>query len=171
MEARPSFLIVDDDRLVRRSLERGLRARGIRVHAAASGEEALSLARAAPPDVAIVDLRMPGGSGLEVAAQLRRQHHAVRVVMLTAHASTESALEAGRIGVLRYLEKPASAEDILRALRGLPPSREGPLYDLTYSERECIERAIDASGGNISAAARLLGVHRRTLQRKLRRGP
>ena len=105
----PSILVVDDDRVLRERLARALRERGYDVRAAGSYEEALTIARAEPPEMAIVDLRIPGGSGLDVLRELKQLDAETKVVVLTGYGSIATAIEAVRNGATHYVPKPADA--------------------------------------------------------------
>lgn len=174
----PTILLVDDDDVFRRQLARALTRRGWRVLDADNHASALRVAREALPERAVVDLRMPGPSGLEVLRDLLAIDPHTRVVMLTGYGSIDTAVEAIRIGAAGYVPKPADADDVLAAfersdrepLSGAPD--EGPMApSLARAEWEHINRVLGDCSGNISEAARRLGVHRRTLQRKLQKYP
>lgn len=175
-DVAPSLLIVDDDDVLRGRLARAFRDRGFEVREAASGESAVELARNDPPEHAVVDLRMPGMSGLEVVQALKDADPSTLVVVLTGYGSIATALEAVRLGATHYLTKPADADEILAAFsRGGPapptlPDDAAPA-SLARVEWEHINRVLADCGGNVSQAARLLGLHRRSLQRKLSKYP
>jgi two-component system response regulator RegA len=120
----------------------------------------------------VVDLRMPGGSGLDLVRDLRRVSPRVRVIVLTGYGSIATAVEAIRRGAENYLPKPADADDILTALsRGGSQPEDGASEapSLARAEWEHIHRVLADCDGNISEAARRLGIHRRSLQRKLQK--
>ena len=173
----PSLLIVDDDRVLRDRLARALRARGYDVRAAADYAAALQLAAAEPPEMAVVDLRIPGGSGLDVVRELKKLEPATKIVVLTGYGSIATAIEAVRIGATYYLAKPADADEILAAFTrdeatAAPATQTEALApSLARAEWEHIHRVLADCGGNISEAARRLGIHRRSLQRKLQKRP
>jgi two-component system response regulator RegA len=123
--------------------------------------------------MAVLDLRMPGGSGLELLRELKRQDPATRVLMLTGYGSIATAVEAVREGAIGYLPKPADADEILAALAGANTAKERGIDtpSLARAEWEHIQRVLSDCGGNISEAARRLGIHRRSLQRKLHKYP
>jgi two-component system response regulator RegA len=123
--------------------------------------------------MAVVDLKMPGGSGLDVLRELRRQDPSTRVLMLTGYGSIATAVEAVREGAVGYLPKPADADEILAALHGTNTAKEKGIEtpSLARAEWEHIQRVLTDCGGNISEAARRLGIHRRSLQRKLHKYP
>ncbi len=174
--AVPSILIVDDDRVLRERLARAFRERACDVRTASDYEEAVATASADPPELALVDLRMPGGSGLDLVRQLHGLDPATKIVVLTGYGSIATALEAMRLGAIHYLPKPADVHDILAAFRRDQGEPEAVASDLraptlARAEWEHINRVLDDCGGNISEAARRLGVHRRSLQRKLQKRP
>lgn len=172
-----SVLVVDDearfrDRLVRAFADRGLDARG-----AEGIEEALALATEDSPEWAVVDLRMPGGSGLDLLRALLAIDPATRVVVLTGYGAIATAIEAVRSGAVDYLTKPADADQILAALEGNTKRADAEAHDraeipsLARVEWEHIQRALSDCNGNVTQAARALGIHRRSLQRKLSKYP
>lgn len=169
------FLIVDDDELFRARLARALAERGHSVLEARSAEDVIERPPEPPPDRAIVDLRMGGASGLEALRALRRLEPAPDCLVLTGYGSIVTAVEAMRHGAIDYLTKPVDVEDLLGAFEGAILSAEVAGRDAVPSldrvEWEHIQRVLHACGGNISRAARELGLHRRTLQRKLAVAP
>lgn len=173
----PSILVVDDDERFRSRLARALKDRGLQVREAADGEEALALAREDSPEYALVDLRMPGASGLSVVRELHEIDPGTRIVVLTGYGSIATALESVRLGAVHYLTKPADVNEILAAFHR---DHEAPSVDLDGEpeapslarvEWEHIQRVLQDVEGNISEAARRLGIHRRSLQRKLAKYP
>ena len=172
-EAR-SVLVVDDDDVFRTRLGRAFADRGFEVRTAQSANDALALARQDSPEFAVVDLRMPGASGIDVVRELNAIDPATVVVMLTGYGSIATAVEAIRAGAVHYLAKPVDIDDILAALTGkAAPSASGTVEvpSLARVEWEHIQRVLSDCDGNISRAARLLGLHRRSLQRKLSKDP
>lgn len=176
---RPSLLVVDDDEVLRERLVRAFRERGFEATGVSNGDQALALAANDPPELAVVDLRMPGRSGLDVVRELLALEPATRIVVLTGYGSIATAVDAIRIGAKHYLTKPADADEILRALQGEPstsgaaPAPDGELEtpSLARTEWEHIQRVLADVNGNVSEAARRLGLHRRSLQRKLSKYP
>jgi two-component system response regulator RegA len=172
-----SILLVDDDDGFRERMARALRERGHEVRTAAGPKEALRLAGSDSPECAVVDLRMPGGGGLELVSDLKAIDPATAVVVLTGYGSIATALEAVRRGALHYLSKPVDADELLSALSrgGSLPIEEAPeapvAPSLARAEWEHIQRVLADAGGNISEAARRLGLHRKSLQRKLQKHP
>lgn len=176
-EAAEEILAVDDDETFRKQLARALERRGFEVHRAANYEEAMVIAAEIPMDLAIIDLRMPGEDGLTLLRDLLEAQPDIDALVLTGYGSIATAVDAVRLGAVNYLQKPADADDILAAFeRGQKPpladaDRDYDAPSLERAEWEHIQRVLADCGGNISKAARRLGIHRRTLQRKLDRGP
>ncbi len=175
-EHRPTILIVDDDELFRTRLAAAMERRGYEARTAAGHGEAVRSATEDSPELAVVDLRMDGPSGLELLRDLKEIDEATRVVMLTGYGSIATAVEAMRLGATNYVPKPADADEILVAFeRGeAPPLQASRDYDapsLARAEWEHINRVLADCGGNISEASRRLGIHRRSLQRKLGKYP
>ncbi len=172
--AARSVLVVDDDDVFRTRLGKAFQDRGFEVRTARDAAEALRLAHQDSPEFAVVDLRMPGASGLEVVRGLHEIDPASRVVMLTGYGSIATAVEAVRAGAVHYLSKPVDIDQILTAFEGKSaPSTDdaGSVPSLARVEWEHIQRVLADCDGNISQAARLLGLHRRSLQRKLSKDP
>jgi two-component system response regulator RegA len=165
------ILIVDDDEPFRLALRNAFLRRGYEVSLASSPAEAENVLAEGVPQYAVVDLRMPGGSGLEVVRALRGLGDPPQVVVLTGYGTIGTAVEAIRLGAVNYLNKPADAEEIEAALQGKrpPPMEEVPSLD--RQEWEYLNRILAGCNGNISEAARRLKMHRRTLQRKLQKHP
>ena len=125
-DALPSILLVDDDAILRERLAQAIRARGYDVRTAGNAEEAMREADRDSPEMAVVDLKMPGGSGIDVLRALKKQDAATRVLMLTGYGSIATAVEAVREGAIGYLPKPADADEILSALNGTQSAKQQP---------------------------------------------
>lgn len=172
MNEQPTLLVVDDDETFRTRLARALSDRGFAVTVAGTADEALT-ATTDSPEYAVIDLRMPGRSGLELLAALKERDVNTRVVMLTGYGSIPTAVDATKKGATAYLTKPADADDVVRALLGDGQSSmsEVATPSLARAEWEYIHRVMADCGDNVSEAARRLGIHRRSLQRKLQKYP
>ena len=172
-----SILVVDDDERFRERLVAGLERRDLEVYQAENAEQGITLAMEIEPELAVIDLRMPGQSGLHLLKELMTMDHPPKVVMLTGYGSIANALEAVRLGATHYLQKPANVDEILTAfLRDeLDSDDELEVADvvpsLARTEWEHINRILTDCNGNIRQASRKLGIHRRTLQRKLAKFP
>lgn len=152
-----------------------MRRRGVEVLCAHSMNEAIDLAITNQPKRVLVDMCLPDGNGLQVIAELKKIRDDVRMVVLTGHASIATSIDAIKLGAIHYLTKPAKVMEILNAFDGVQPS----MYDHQFSptsptldeiEWEYLQRILTECQGNISLAARKIGIHRRSLQRKLARG-
>jgi len=173
-DERRALLVVDDDDVFRSRVVRAFEARGFDVAAAASYDEAMALARRESPELALVDLRLPGQSGLDLVRDLRALDPTTRIVMLTGYGSIATALQSVRLGAATYLTKPVDADEILAAFEGGTTDTARPTLmpqPLARVEWEHIQRVLADCNGNVSQASRLLGIHRRSLQRKLSKYP
>jgi len=118
LQARtPLILIVEDDEDARTIYSDYLSRHGYRTLAAASGEEGLALAEAHPLDLALLDIMMPGMSGREVAAWLRKNYPKVEIIFITALISTAVAVEEMHRGAFYYLTKPVSLRQLLEIVQ------------------------------------------------------
>ena len=173
-------MVVDDDALYAGTLQRSLARRGHEALVAANATGALDHARARPLDFALIDLRLDSESGLSLIAPLRAMRPRMRIVLITGYASVATAVAAIKRGADDYLLKPTTLDAILRTLQAdVSPPAKAPLEampqqtmtPLARLEWEHIHQALSETQGNVSAAARLLGMHRRSLQRKLAKRP
>lgn len=165
-------LLIDDDETYARAMKRVLERRGIFLSMAHDSVTALAIAEAERPEFALVDLKLGKESGLALLAPLRELREDMRIIVVTGYASVATAVEAIKRGADNYLPKPVTIDSLLRVLRGeteIPISEN--MTPLRRIEWEHIQQALVESEGNISATARLLGMHRRSLQRKLAKRP
>jgi two-component system, NtrC family, nitrogen regulation response regulator NtrX len=142
-----TILVVDDEPNIRRLLASLLEAEGHSTRTVASGEDALTAIADEEPDVVLLDLALPGASGLEVLATLRTTHAALPVVMMSGRATLEDAVRATKIGAFHFIEKPLSAEAVL----------------LTVASAVELRRARELSrtlAAELSAGSRLVGASR-----------
>jgi two-component system, response regulator RegA len=171
----PYLLLVDDDETFRKVLAKAFTKRGYLVGQADSAESGILLAKEISPEYAVVDLKMPGESGLQLIANLIALDPNTRIVMLTGYASIATAIEAIKLGATHYLTKPANADEIESALHKTEGDPHvGPVefpQSIDRMEWEHIQRVLNQHDGNISATARALKMHRRSLQRKLAKRP
>ena len=174
-EEKPHLLLVDDDSTFTRIMARAMVRRGLRVSVAGNAEQGFKVASADLPDYAVLDLKMEGESGLVLLSRLLELSPSMRVLILTGYSSIATAVEAIKRGACNYLCKPADADDVLAALLSDHADLCALVPDNPMSgdrlQWEHIQRVLAEHDGNISATARALGMHRRTLQRKLQKRP
>lgn len=192
-------LVADDHAVVREGIRHVLeREPGFEVVAeAANGSEVLPLAERHRPDVAVLDISMPGESGIQVAAQLRQRLPDTRILILSMYDNAEYVLESVRAGAHGYILKDTAATELRRAIRAVqngeaflsPPvasrltaavrgelereARTGDLGSLTAREREVLRGIVGGQTNKEIAAAlgishRTVETHRESLMRKLR---
>ena len=106
------ILVVDDEHLIRWSLEQNLKKQGYDVITAGTGEDALRLAREQQPDLILLDIQLPGISGIEVLEKIKEFDDEIIVVMLTAHGGLETAVNAMRLGAHDYVSKPFNLDEL-----------------------------------------------------------
>lgn len=174
-QTEESILIVDDDLVFTKVLAKALSNRGYKTHIANNSQETWKSIRECQFDKIILDLRIGKDSGISLLPDIIERQPDSRVVILTGYSSIATAVEAIKLGAANYLCKPADADEILAAFRkekgdpdvaltGQPPS-------VDRIQWEHIQKVLHENNGNISATARMLGMHRRTLQRKLGKKP
>ena len=173
-----NFLVIDDDEVFSGILARGLTRRGYITHQAHNAEEAIALANQHKFDFVTVDLHLGSDSGLNLVAPLRELQPDARMLVLTGYASIATAVQAVKDGADNYLAKPANVESILAALQTEASATQAEaaiehptLLSVARLEWEHIQRVLSDCSGNITQAAKLLGIHRRSLQRKLAKYP
>ena len=171
-----SILLVDDSFILRDRLAEAFQERGFQVRVAGTCDEAIEVFRQQPTDLAVVDLRMPGRSGLTIISQLKAIHADVKVLILSGFGSIATAIEAVKLGAVNFLPKPADCDDILLSFSRsdedcnfVEQEETIPVPTLAQAEWEHIHRVLADCNNNISESARRLGIHRRSLQRKLRK--
>ncbi|HWV58342.1 MAG TPA: sigma-54 dependent transcriptional regulator, partial [Longimicrobiales bacterium] len=113
-----TVLLVDDEANIRRMLARLLEAEGYRTREATDGEAALAAVAEEEPDVAMLDLAMPGRDGIQVLEALRELAPSLPVVMMSGRATLGDAVRATKLGAFQFIEKPLTPEAVLLALRG-----------------------------------------------------
>ncbi len=171
----PTILVVEDDNLFRKLLVAAFNDRGYDAVGVPDAASAIRHAERDSPEMAVVDLRLPDQSGLDVVRELKRVDPSTAIVVLTGYGSIATALESVRLGAVHYLTKPTDADRILAAFQHGLASRPRDLTtdppSLARVEWEHLHRVLTDCDGNISEAARQLGMHRRSLQRKLAKFP
>lgn len=172
---KPRLLLVDDDNVFCTVLKSALEKRNYEVLVANDVSGGILLAEQNLPEYAVIDLRIGYESGLELVKALIALDDNTQIVMLTGFASIATAVEAIKLGAVHYLTKPANADEIVHALNkndgdSAVSISENPL-SVKRLEWEHLQKVLMQHEGNISAAARALNMHRRTLQRKLEKKP
>lgn len=166
------LLIVEDDDAFASTLVRSFERRGYRVLRADSMAQMQELLASHTPDCAVVDLKLKGeATGLACVRLLHAHSSTMRIVVLTGFASIATAVEAIKLGAGHYLAKPSNTDDIEAAFGLIEGQEAVELTNRSSSiktlEWERIHQVLAESDFNISEAARRLGMHRRTLSRKL----
>jgi DNA-binding response OmpR family regulator len=117
-------LVVDDELFVGELLKEYLSIIGYAVTAVSNGEEALSVIQRFEPHIVILDIRMPGMSGMEVLKNIKEKKGTTAVIMLSAYGDPETVNEALRLGADHYLQKPMNLKHLVETLTSLHPSGE-----------------------------------------------
>ena len=165
-----SLLIVEDDKSFLQRLARAMEGRGFTVTTAESVADGLTQLETTSPAFAVVDMRLEDGNGLEVISALKRRRPDARAIILTGYGNIATAVNAVKLGAVDYLSKPVDADDVVAALLALEGRRADPPENPMSADRvrwEHIQRIYELCGRNVSETARLLNMHRRTLQRIL----
>ncbi len=151
MAVKGKILVVDDDRLVLATVAHGLAQAGYEVIDADNGDDAILLAREHKPDLALLDIRMEGKSGFDVAAYLREYLH-VPFMFLSAFADDETAQQVRALGAVAYLVKPLDIGQILPAVATAFANLPSP-GDAARPAAAPLAAAAGAAGGAAVAAA------------------
>lgn len=154
-------LLVDDDRLVLATLGSGLEQAGYAVQACASAEEAKRILGIESPDIAVLDVRMPGASGIDLARDLQ-ETSSIPFIFLTAYSEGEVVMQAARYGALGYVVKPVGISQLVPAIEAAL-ARAGDLRKLHETGSQ-LQTALNESR-EVSVAVGLL-MERRRLGRK-----
>jgi two-component system response regulator RegA len=165
-----TVLIVDDDKPFANRLSRAMESRGFDVRVAETVQDGLAMIKSAPPNYAVVDMRLGDGNGLDVIALLKSLKPDARAIVLAGYGNIATAVTAVKLGAVDYLAKPADADDIFAALIASPGQKPEPPENPMSADRvrwEHIQRVYELCDRNVSETARRLNMHRRTLQRIL----
>lgn len=172
---KPKIIIIDDDLSLANTLASSFVKRNYHAFMAADVELALEIAKKEMPQFAVVDLRLNASNGLQCTKELLEIVPNMKIVILTGYASINTAVEAIKLGACHYLAKPASTNDIINAFNKTEADTEIPLTQRHSSiknlEWETIQQTLVDTNYNITETARRLGMHRRTLARKLKKQP
>jgi two-component system response regulator FixJ len=171
----PLIRVVDDDASFRRAVARMLRASGFAVKTFASAAEFLARPEVEVPGCVLVDLQMPGSSGLDLQEALAQAGHAMPVVFLSGHGDIPTTVQAMRRGAEDFLTKRASREELLtavrralardvreRAERARREALRGRFAALSPREREVLQHVVQGKLNKQIAAD--LGIHERTVK-------
>ena len=152
------ILLVDDEPGIRDTYSRILKRSGYGVKTSSNGEDALSVLAESNIDLMITDILMPGMDGLDLVRRVKDYDDNVKVIIMTAHASVDSAVEAIKLGAFGYLRKPFTRIDLMEALsRALTVRRaEQSLADLPSPESECDFRGIIGQSEAIKRVFRMV---------------
>jgi two-component system response regulator RegA len=169
------ILIIDDEKHFAQVLGKSLARIGHETHYATTPEQAYDIVQQKQFDWISLDLRLGQDSGLKLISKLLTYIPDARIVILTGFASIPTAVEAIKLGAFNYIHKPATVKELISAFEGQMESAEVTIEETPMSierlEWEHIQRILHKHDGNISSTARALGMHRRTLQRKLQKHP
>jgi len=154
-----AILIVDDEKNIRLTLSQALETLGAEIDAAANGEEALTKLKEKEFGLILLDIRMPGMDGMEVLHRVREIRPDIRVIMITAYGTVESAVEAMKLGAVDFLQKPFDPDEI-RELVSRVADREklDEMKSIDYSSsielaKRCIgNRQFDAAAEHVRRA-------------------
>jgi len=122
--AKHKILVVDDEQLIRWSLEQNLKKQGYEVITAGSGEDALRLVREELPDLMLLDIQLPGMNGIEVLEKVKEFEEEVVVIMVTALGVLETAVKAMRLGAYDYINKPFNLDELAIVIKKALENRE-----------------------------------------------
>lgn len=118
------ILVVDDEHLIRWSLEQNLKKQGYEVSTAGSGEDALKLLQEETPDLMLLDIQLPGMNGMEVLEKVKELEEDVIVIMVTALGVLETAVKAMRLGAYDYINKPFNLDELAIVIKKALETRE-----------------------------------------------
>ena len=186
MQAAPTIFVIDDDPSVREAIASLLRSVGLEVRVFASSQEFLGSPRAESPNCLILDVRLPGLSGLDLQKELTRSHPGLPIIFITGHGDIPMTVTAMKAGAVEFLTKPFRDQDLLDAVQaGVERDRDRRRREskvdsdrkryetLTARERE-IFRLVASGKLNKQAAATLgiseitVKVHRGQVMRKMK---
>ena len=117
MEKKVKILVVDDEAIVRESIRDWLEDAGHQVATAESGEEALALVKEQDFGVMVLDLRLPGMSGIDVLKKVKQLKPQIKSIIITAYPSVLSAVEVMKLGAIDYLIKPVAPDDLEKLIK------------------------------------------------------
>ena len=185
-EIKPTVFVVDDDAAVRDSLRMLLKSVGLPVEVFESGQEFLDADRDDRPGCLVLDIRMPGMSGLELQVKLNERHSILPIIFITGHGDVPMAVEAMQAGAVDFIQKPFRDQDLLdrigQALEKDAAARqqlaersaiERRLATLTPRETEVLRlvvagKANKVIAGDLNLSQRTVEIHRARVMEKMR---
>lgn len=144
-EVRPTVFVVDDDQAVRQSLEMLLRSVGMSAATFASAEEFLEAYDSNAPGCLVLDVRMPGTSGLELQKKLKDRGCLIPVIVITGHGDVPVAVSAMKEGALDFIQKPFSKQLLLERIK------DALAEDVRLREQNANQRRIESRVGSLTA--------------------
>jgi DNA-binding NtrC family response regulator len=135
-----NILLVDDEIKFLTAVADRLTLKGFNVTTATDGDAAIEAAGKGGFDVAVVDLRMPGTDGAEVLKILKQKHKFIEIIMLTGHATVDSAVECTKLGAFKYLEKPYDFDKLIEVLKDAYHLRMQKKFETNANRMEAIQR-------------------------------
>lgn len=169
-----ALLLAEADPVARERLAVEMAERGYRVQVASTLAEATLVITTEKPSFAVIDYRLPDGSGLALIPPLVATRPTARIVVLSRYASLRGAVAALRMGAEEFLARPAAPGEIDAVLRDLPAAcrlARAPASSIRDVDRRHAEAVLRAMDANVPATARALGIETRTLRRLLARRP
>ena len=156
-ENQIKLLMVDDEVKFLESISKRLVLKSFDVTTAVNGKEAIESAEKGFFDVAVVDFQMPGMDGAQVLRTLKEKHKYLEIIMLTGHATVDSAVECTKLGAFKYLEKPYDFENLVETIQEAYEARLKKKFEHNQKRMEEIQKlSISASPlGLLRALARL----------------
>jgi DNA-binding NtrC family response regulator len=141
METEKTIKILFDDEVkFLKAVSERLSLKGFEVTTATNGDEAIDAAEKGGFDVAVVDLQMPGTDGAQVLKILRKNHKFIEIIMLTGHATVDSAVECTKLGAFKYLEKPYDFDKLVEVLRDAYQARIQKKFESNQKRMDAIQK-------------------------------
>jgi DNA-binding NtrC family response regulator len=156
-EYKIKLLLVDDEVKFLESISKRLELKNFDVTTAATGKDAVESAENGLFDVAVVDFQMPGMDGTQVLKTLKEKHKYLEIIMLTGHATIDSAVECTKLGAFKYLEKPYDFENLVEVIKQAYEARLKKKFEHNQKRIEEIQRISlrESPFGLLKALARL----------------
>lgn len=134
------ILLVDDEVKFLKAVSERLSIKGFDVTTATNGDEAIDAANKGGFDVAVLDLQMPGTDGAQVLKILKQNHKFIEIIMLTGHATVDSAVECTKLGAFKYLEKPYDFDKMVDALKEAYQARMKKKFERNQKRMDAIQK-------------------------------